>query len=134
MRRKDPSIPREWFHLPAGAEPPSVDELLRDSSPEGEGVPQSVRAKSPPICGRSRSKSRERRPYKSQVNSKEKNQVDDGGYEPVGKGREAHLSPGQAPVNIKAIPPRKAVTALPSPPVINRNNKPKVRGLETDKC
>ena len=114
MRRKDPSIPREWFHLPAGAEPPSVDQLLRDSSPETDYP--TTRAKSPPICGRTRSKSRERKPFKSQRDK------DDGGYEPVGLGRDSH----QGSTNAKAIPPRKAITALPSPPVINRSNKPKL--------
>ena len=113
MRRKDPSIPREWFHLPAGAEPPSVDQLLRDSSPETD---YPTRAKSPPIWGRNRSKSRERKPCKSQRDK------DHGGYEPVGLGRDSH----QGSINAKEIPPRKAITALPSPPVINRNNKPKL--------
>ena len=37
IRRKDGTLPSEWFHLPNGAETPSVDELMRDSpSPEPE--------------------------------------------------------------------------------------------------
>jgi len=35
IKRKDGTLPSEWFHLPPGAETPSVDELLRDS-PEPE--------------------------------------------------------------------------------------------------
>jgi len=34
LKRKDQSIPREWFHLPQGAQPPTVEDLLRDSSPD----------------------------------------------------------------------------------------------------
>ncbi len=63
LRRKDRSIPREWFHLPAGAIAPTVEQLLKDSSSEDD-EPGLSRAKSPPICGRSRSKSRERKPHK----------------------------------------------------------------------
>ena len=57
---RDKSIPREWFHLPQGVEPPTVDELLRDTSPE-EDEDNPFRTASPPICGRGRSKSRERK-------------------------------------------------------------------------
>ena len=67
MLRKDNTIPREWFHLPKGAEVPTVDDLLRDSTPEldiGDEEAVAKRAKSPPICGRHRSKSRERVPNK----------------------------------------------------------------------
>merc|ERR1712156_366748 len=69
-QKKDNTIPKEWFHLPKGAEVPTVDDLLRDSSPEIditdiEAVAK--RAKSPPICGRQRSKSRERVPNKHQA-------------------------------------------------------------------
>ena len=35
LRRKDGTLPPDWFHLPTGAETPSVEELLRDS-PEPE--------------------------------------------------------------------------------------------------
>merc|ERR1711971_1016194 len=80
IRGKDQSIPREWFHLPKGAEPPTVDDLLRDSSPETPtGSSNGIkRAKSPPICGRSRSKSRER----PKIKFIQKKFDDDGGYEP----------------------------------------------------
>merc|ERR1711981_23445 len=69
MLRKDNTIPKEWFHLPKGAEVPTGDDLLRDSSPEldiGDEEAAAKRAKSPPICGRNRSKSRERVPNKYQ--------------------------------------------------------------------
>jgi len=69
MLRKDNTIPKEWFHLPKGAEVPTVEDLLRDSSPEldiGDEEAAAKRAKSPPICGRNRSKSRERVPHKYQ--------------------------------------------------------------------
>ena len=37
LKRRDGTLPSEWFHLPSGAETPSVDELMRDSpSPEPE--------------------------------------------------------------------------------------------------
>ena len=70
MLRKDNTIPKEWFHLPEGAEAPTVEDLLRDSSPEIDNDEEAVvrrerRAKSPPICGRQRSKSRE--PHKFQA-------------------------------------------------------------------
>jgi alpha 1,3-mannosyltransferase len=158
LRRKDQSIPREWFHLPKGADPPTVDDLMRDSSPDTESAIEKLggqayldrRAKSPPICGRSRSKSRERRPHK---HNRDKNE-DDGGYEPVGKGREGsgsrrpvkiqplnqmtnssrkYADAKQAPIpaqnreaiaKTEAIPPRKEFTALPEPPEINRDTKP----------
>eukprot|EP00095_Tigriopus_kingsejongensis_P008998 snap_masked-scaffold963_size76285-processed-gene-0.5 protein:Tk08998 transcript:snap_masked-scaffold963_size76285-processed-gene-0.5-mRNA-1 annotation:"kinetoplast dna-associated protein" len=65
IRRRDKSIPKEWFHLPEGAEPPTVEELLRESSSDEEpSSPDLGRAKSPPICGRGRSKSRERKLHK----------------------------------------------------------------------
>ena len=35
IKRNDGTLPSEWFHLPSGAETPSVDELMRDS-PEPE--------------------------------------------------------------------------------------------------
>ncbi len=57
IRRRDHSIPREWFHLPEGAEPPSVQELLADDEEDDE---EEGRPKSPPICGSRRSKSRDR--------------------------------------------------------------------------
>merc|ERR1711997_119658 len=72
MLRKDNTIPKEWFHLPKGAEVPTVDDLLRDSSPEidiNDEEAIAKRAKSPPICGRQRSKSRERVPHKHQASS-----------------------------------------------------------------
>jgi len=143
LRSKDASIPREWFHLPKGAEPPTVDDLLRDSSPETPtGSSNGIRrAKSPPICGRSRSKSRETRP---QIKFIQKKFVDDGGYEPVGGGAIKPLHQIMLPVNASVkntnghgldkaaeqkksfhdIPPRKAVTALPTPPSVDRTNKP----------
>merc|ERR1711981_943755 len=70
LLRKDNTIPKEWFHLPEGAEAPTVEDLLRDSSPEIDNDEEAVvrrerRAKSPPICGRQRSKSRE--PHKFQA-------------------------------------------------------------------
>jgi len=37
IRQRDKSIPREWFHLPEGAEAPTVDQLLRDEE-EGSGI------------------------------------------------------------------------------------------------
>eukprot|EP00092_Neocalanus_flemingeri_P085459 GFUD01107548.1.p1 GENE.GFUD01107548.1~~GFUD01107548.1.p1 ORF type:complete len:2241 (+),score=686.17 GFUD01107548.1:98-6820(+) len=39
IRRKDGTIPPEWFHLPEGAETPSVDDLLREDSPETDLEP-----------------------------------------------------------------------------------------------
>ena len=67
---KDNTIPKEWFHLPKGAAVPTVDDLLRDSSPEIANKEEAEkRAKSPPICGRQRSKSRERVPHKYQASS-----------------------------------------------------------------
>merc|ERR1711971_1192678 len=142
LRSKNPSIPREWFHLPKGAEPPTVDDLLRDSSPETPtGSSNGIkRAKSPPICGRSRSKSRER----PKIKFIQKKFDDDGGYEPVGGGAIKPLNQIMLPVNalpkntngfgvengaqqkkpFQNIPPRKAVTALPTPPSVDRTNKP----------
>merc|ERR1712172_454358 len=137
IRGKDQSIPREWFHLPKGAEPPTVEDLLRDSSPE-ESANSFNRRKTPPICGRSRSKSRERRPNKRFV--------DDGGYEPVGGGVIKPLNQINLPVPVNKygkstnghgmdkvgdhkthdIPPRKAVTALPTPPSVDRTTKPPI--------
>ena len=120
---------------------------MRDSSPDIE-----PRAISPPICGRSRSK--ERKPIKfGGVKAASKKFVDDGGYEPVGKGRDEPDKHSSKPVAIKplnqmsgaptlassktaagskssvesikqALPPRKAFTALPDPPVVNRDTKP----------
>merc|ERR1712083_494040 len=143
-RDKDQSIPREWFHLPKGAEPPTVDELLRDSSPETPtGSSNEIkRAISPPIWGRSRSKSRER--ARPTIKFIQKKFDDDGGYEPVGGGAIKPLNQIMLPVNASAkntnghgqvgksaeqksfqdIPPRKAVTALPTPPSVDRTNKP----------
>ncbi|XP_059092500.1 uncharacterized protein LOC131887810 isoform X3 [Tigriopus californicus] len=72
IRRRDKSIPREWFHLPEGAEPPSVEELLRESSSDDDNVDDTQgaqRAKSPPLCGRGRSKSRERKLNKHKLSS-----------------------------------------------------------------
>merc|ERR1712223_277485 len=95
LRRKDQSIPREWFHLPQGAEPPTVEDLMRDSSPDDNETMTAKfanadnprdRAKSPPICGRGRSRSKERKPHKHDHGQQQKF-VDDGGYEPVGKER-----------------------------------------------
>lgn len=126
MRRKDPSIPREWFHLPKGAEPPTVDDLMRESSPEDQAGP---RAKSPPICGRSRSKSRERTLQRKKF-------VDDGGYEPVGGARAVCPKPHLRTIQplhqmreqqAEKIPPRKAFTSLPTPPTIDRSTKPVVQ-------
>merc|ERR1712113_765900 len=142
LRSKDPSMPREWFHLPKGAEPPTVADLLRDSSPDTpDGSSNQIkRAKSPPICGRSRSKSREGRPV---IKFIQKKFVDDGGYEPVGGGAVKPLNQINLPVaslkntngfglekdseqkkSFHNIPPRKAVTALPTPPSVDRTNKP----------
>merc|ERR1712079_873594 len=142
LRSKDPSMPREWFHLPKGAEPPTEADLLRDSSPDTpEGSSNQIkRAKSPPICGRSRSKSREGRPV---IKFIQKKFVDDGGYEPVGGGAVKPLNQINLPVaslkntngfglekdseqkkSFHNIPPRKAVTALPTPPSVDRTNKP----------
>merc|ERR1712080_507715 len=36
--RKDGTIPSEWFHLPEGAAAPTVEEMLREDSPELEEV------------------------------------------------------------------------------------------------
>ena len=80
LKRRDKSFPREWFHLPEGAEPPTVEELLRDSDDEEENDP--IRAASPPICGKGRSKSREQirlkqkyaaknRPFEHTMNAKQ---------------------------------------------------------------
>merc|ERR1712008_662738 len=77
--------------LPKGAEPPTVEDLLRDSSPE-ESANNLNQTKHPPICGRSRSKSRERRPNKRFV--------DDGGYEPVGGGVIKPLNQIMLPVQV----------------------------------
>merc|ERR1712156_899591 len=142
LRSKDPSMPREWFHLPKGVEPPTVADLLRDSSPDTPvgSSNQIKRAKSPPICGRSRSKSREGRPV---IKFIQKKFVDDGGYEPVGGGAVKPLNQINLPVaslkntngfglekdseqkkSFHNIPPRKAVTALPTPPSVDRTNKP----------
>lgn len=121
---------------------------MRDSSPETESRALEKRAKSPPICGRSRSK--ERKPHK--FSARDQKFHDDGGYEPVGKGRdssnsnrshvsikplnqmaqaqklEGKISLGDQKIstesNTKALPPRKAFTALPEPPQINRDTKP----------
>ena len=121
---------------------------MRDSSPETESRALEKRAKSPPICGRSRSK--ERKPHK--FSARDKNFHDDGGYEPVGKGRdssnsnrshvsikplnqmaqaqklEGKISLGDRKIstesNTKALPPRKAFTSLPEPPQIDRDTKP----------
>merc|ERR1711962_1024998 len=67
LRLKDEGYPSEWFHLPKGATVPTVEDLLRDSSPEpDESTPEGrARARSPPICGRARSKSRGRSRSKS---------------------------------------------------------------------
>merc|ERR1711971_1277163 len=109
---------------------------LRDS-PE-ESANSFNRRKTPPICGRSRSKSRERRPNKRFV--------DDGGYEPVGGGVIKPLNQINLPVPVNKygkstnghgmdkvgdhkthdIPPRKAVTALPTPPSVDRTTKPPI--------
>merc|ERR1712083_123571 len=101
-RDKDQSIPREWFHLPKGAEPPTVDELLRDSSPETPtGSSNEIkRAISPPIWGRSRSKSRER--ARPTIKFIQKKFDDDGGYEPVGGGAIKPLNQIMLPVNASA--------------------------------
>merc|ERR1711935_1121321 len=137
IRGKDQSIPREWFHLPKGAEAPTVEDLLRDSSPE-DSANNLNQTKHPPICGRSRSKSRERR--------SNKRFVDDGGYEPVGGGVIKPLNQIMLPVPVNKcgkstnghgmdkvgdhkthdIPPRKAVTALPAPPSVDRTTKPPI--------
>ncbi|CAB4056707.1 unnamed protein product [Lepeophtheirus salmonis] len=53
LRRKE--IPREWFHLPQGVEPPSVTDLLKESSSDEEGVSSSELHHSR-ICGRGRSR------------------------------------------------------------------------------
>ncbi|XP_071747719.1 uncharacterized protein [Lepeophtheirus salmonis] len=55
LRRKE--IPREWFHLPQGVEPPSVTDLLKESSSDEEGVSSSELHHSR-ICGRGRSRSK----------------------------------------------------------------------------
>jgi len=138
-RGKDQSMPREWFHMPKGAEPPTVEDLLRDSSPDEPDA--NSKKTHPPLCGRgrSRSKSRERRTNKKFV--------DDGGYEPVGGGVIKPLNQITLPVpvtgqvkkttngfdrkkfsdqHIHDIPPRKAVTALPTPPSVDRTNKPPI--------
>merc|ERR1711994_222843 len=66
IRRRDGTIPADWFHLPEGANPPSVEELLKDDSPEPETATSSAAGRvnsapsPPPLCGRLRSKSRER--------------------------------------------------------------------------
>merc|ERR1711874_510979 len=63
IRRRYGTIPSDWFHLPTGANVPSVEELLKDETPEPEtslSAAGSVNS-SPPICGRHRSKSTERR-------------------------------------------------------------------------
>merc|ERR1711962_403363 len=67
LRLKDEGYPSEWFHLPKGATVPTVNDLLKDSSPEpDESTPEGrARAISPPICGRARSKSRGRSRSKS---------------------------------------------------------------------
>ena len=80
LRRKDGTLPSDWFHLPTGAETPSVEDLLRDSpepeleilsadlpdysqsiSPEdpssGRKTPSSLKApggRRTPICGKHR--------------------------------------------------------------------------------
>ena len=36
IRRKDGTLPSEWFHLPDGAETPSVDRLIKEDSPDPE--------------------------------------------------------------------------------------------------
>ena len=36
IRRRDGTLPSEWFHLPNGAETPSVDRLIKEDSPEPE--------------------------------------------------------------------------------------------------
>merc|ERR1711915_1084447 len=48
-RRKDGSIPAEWFHLPTGAETPSVEELLRESSPESDIEPELLHVNHPEV-------------------------------------------------------------------------------------
>merc|ERR1711915_384695 len=48
-RRKDGSIPAEWFHLPTGAETPSVEELLRESSPESDVEPELLHVHHPEV-------------------------------------------------------------------------------------
>merc|ERR1712141_719779 len=171
LKRKDQSIPREWFHLPKGAQPPTVEDLLRDSSPDDVETTAKIanadnrRAKSPPICGRGRSRSKERKPHKhhgQQQNTSHKQFVDDGGYEPVGKERSEQAAASSSSSNRREaiqplnkmsqmaaasvetktsfigskfsknsnnkqiLPPRKAFTALPEPPEVNRDTKPTV--------
>merc|ERR1711962_248408 len=36
LKRRDGTIPSEWFHLPEGAIPPTVEDLLREDTPEEE--------------------------------------------------------------------------------------------------
>ena len=122
---------------------------MRDSSPDDA---ENRRAKSPPICGRGRSRSKERKPHKHH-DGQQRKFVDDGGYEPVGKERSDQASRREAiqPLNKMSqmaavetktsfigskfsknsnnkqiLPPRKAFTSLPEPPEVNRDTKPTV--------
>merc|ERR1712121_266082 len=68
--RRDGTVPSEWFHLPEGAAAPTVEEMLREDSPECEEEVQSRevemeeqldyrRRRTPsgrrtPVCGRHR--------------------------------------------------------------------------------
>ena len=49
IRRRDGTIPPEWFHLPEGAETPSVEELLREDSPESDIESELLQVQSPEI-------------------------------------------------------------------------------------
>jgi len=49
VRRKDGTIPAEWFHLPEGAATPSVEELLREDSPESDIEAELLRVPPPEI-------------------------------------------------------------------------------------
>ena len=144
---------------------------MRDSSPDDVETTAKIanadnrRAKSPPICGRGRSRSKERKPHKhhgQQQNTSHKQFVDDGGYEPVGKERSDQAAASSSSSNRREaiqplnkmsqmaaatvetktsfigskfsknsnnkqiLPPRKAFTALPEPPEVNRDTKPTV--------
>merc|ERR1712227_278616 len=109
--RKDGTIPSEWFHLPEGAAAPTVEEMLREDSPELEEVKEEElgrelerRRRTPsgrrtPLCGRHRHRHKS---GKSSTGSSpapsHRNELrqpsspvppppacDDGGYEPVGQ-------------------------------------------------
>jgi len=49
IRRRDGTIPPEWFHLPEGAETPSVEELLREDSPESDVESELLHVQPPEI-------------------------------------------------------------------------------------